>query len=121
MVKKVKLRAEAHGGSKYIVIDGQPYVGEKMSFEEWLKKHELSYKDDCLHLRGSLKFVSVRALGEWAWKEVLTLNKKDFGKGSFDKFYKGRHYDFYFIHKNIAVACLGRKEVEKRLKKAGGK
>jgi len=96
------------------------------SFEGFLKKKSLSVGDSWINVpyddigdEADEQVVFLKDLGEWAWAKILTLNKEDFRKGAFDKFYSGRYLDFYLIHKEIAVACLGKKEVEKRLKQAG--
>lgn len=52
-------------------------------------------------------WIPVRALGEWAWKQIEgNIRITKFGGDC--------------LEKQIAVACLGEKEVRKRLKEAGG-
>ena len=84
-----------------------------MSFKKWLDKNKFctadippsadkylgtGCSDDCINV------IPVQALGEWAFrhsKELMAYGWVE-GSGFFDE---------------IAVACLGEKEVEKRLRK----
>ena len=89
--------------------------GGKMSasFEEFLEH----YKVDTGY--GMMPFIHVADLGIWAWKRIMEMSKeKDFFSGftRWDKYYTGRYLDYFMLHKEIAEACLGKEEIEKRLK-----
>jgi len=80
-----------------------------MKFKEFLKEakcpsYSVNIAGGCIHIRD---------LGEWAWgawlKRAQTQNCKNI-KWLFEK---GMSKDLI----NQAVACLGKKEIEKRLKK----
>lgn len=93
------------------------------SFEKWLKKNKFDeidfYRDsddgaaevpDEANIGEDV--VSVRALGEWAFEIGLALDKKYKNGESLEAFGRG------MAIQEIAVACLGRAEIEKRLKEA---
>ncbi len=98
-----------------------------MGFEKYLERNSW-----VLNSHSDTKVISIHTLGEWAWKTFYENTKrirlaKD-GKGAFkDK--KGRvrrlkkEYMNKLIHRNdvyinIALACLGKKEIDKRLQDA---
>lgn len=83
------------------------------TFEEFLTQ----YRVDTGY--GMMPFIHVTDLGIWAWKRILEMSKeKDFRSGftGYDKYYTGRYLDYFMLHKEIAEACLGKGEIEKRLK-----
>lgn len=97
-----------------------------MSFEDFLKK-ESRYPEN-RHPENSM-CISVQALGEWAWKFILEDIKQIDMPNQAKK--EGWVFDFpnvdaYYaqemalnqiaLHWEIAVACLGEKEIKKRLK-----
>jgi hypothetical protein len=75
-----------------------------MEFDKWLKKYKCSRRDI---ERGNVgidyKFVSIHALGGLAWKESRN-NKQHTPVSREDRWF------------DLAVACLGKKEIRKRLK-----
>jgi len=69
------------------------------SFEEFLKRNSpLSY------CGGLIPVILVRDLGEWAWKNVVIGEEERSQLSQYDVF------------REIAVTCLGKVEIEKRLK-----
>lgn len=80
------------------------------SFKAWLKKNkrpaEWQGTDNKLHFGAD---ISVRALGEWALQQMKEPH-------NFVKAHKKNET----LHWQIAVACLGKKTVRKRLKAAVG-
>lgn len=83
------------------------------SFEEFLNQ----YRVDSGY--GMMPFIHIQDLGIWAWKRILEMSKEgDFRSGftGYDKYYTGRYLDYFMLHKEIAEACLGKEEVENRLK-----
>jgi len=79
------------------------------SFEKFLKENVFTVANPELLTSGK-DVVGVKDLGEWAWEKVATAQKwrgKDFRNwiGCRSPYFK------------IAIACLGRKEIEKRLEK----
>ena len=93
-------------------------------FVEWLKENRFDCEHNYIYTIEEWDFednycedgenLKVSALGDWAWKEVegfFLTNNLGYELESFKEPYK-----FYL---KIAVACLGEKEVEKRLKQAG--
>lgn len=92
-----------------------------MNFEEFLKK-ESRYPEN-RHPENSM-CISVQALGEWAWEIVKTTLKEANYESDWDEdaqnlagvygFFEDDFSDTPVLE--IAVACLGEKEVKKRLK-----
>lgn len=89
-------------------------------FGKWLKEAKFK-KIKKLGKNGELKpvsnlptyVVSVRALGEWAWGEYESIINPKQVSGSLGDFFWGNEE----LYEEIAVACLGKKEIKKRLKK----
>lgn len=67
-----------------------------VSFEELLKNKSFLW-----HPSFKNKVIDLRDLGEWAWEE---LNKKT------------PEYDENQVHWSIAISCLGKTEITKRIK-----
>jgi len=106
-----------------------------ISFAEWLENNEtyqmLKYSDAGEVLFTGKKVVSVRALGEWAlekakaWLDVIYAETPKRYRKDFEAFQELRKDINQFdepsetfianIYFEIAVACLGAKEVERRL------
>ncbi len=99
-----------------------------MRFEKWLKENILETGE---HYKGETivaKYLPVFGLGEWAWENFNDRGRK-ISEGHFatardvgiPKF-KGTVYDWHKqrnnIYFNVAVACLGKKEIRRRLEKA---
>jgi hypothetical protein len=91
------------------------------SFEEFLKKKSI----DAIFGHVDLNVVSTEDLGEWAWQKIkdgieFFMSEYDFTPKSWvDDFRQEKHnaeMDFNFELFEIAVGCLGKKEIEKRLK-----
>ena len=84
-----------------------------MEFEEFLKKNT---SDNILKLAQ----INVKDLGEWAWKEYrkqtkhFTLYESHFEELA--TFLNGEYNGLRTVYLEIAVACLGKEEIEKRLK-----
>lgn len=98
-------------------------------FGEWLKKNKI--KNLKMPFDGGvadveLDVVSVRALGEWAWEEsgwVIEESYKIWKEEEYDctlfEFIENQIQCTYWTHQkmyDIILACLGRCEIEKRLK-----
>ena len=100
-----------------------------MDFKKFLKK--FSYLDDCLDVIGNgkpLTVVPIKEIGEWAWKKFL----KDLKQvKKINKYKKPLHamakehlpnnplhlpLGFCIQYIDIAIACLGKKEIQKRVK-----
>ena len=75
------------------------------SFVEWLKKNKFVCEDgrDCMPpINDNEEAITVRALGEWAWGKVI-------------EYHEVGNYRAKELYWGIAVACLGKQKVEKRL------
>ena len=98
-----------------------------MDFKKWLKKNKIRVKGDLLKFPTSYGFVSfygrkyvipVRALGEWAWERLM---KRFKFIRSYDLNVRKMEAEVAFKQElpelltEIAIACLGEKEVKKRL------
>jgi len=81
-------------------------------FKEWLEKNKIEtaegYKGDIV----KAEYLHVSALGEWAWGQYLVYFSHK-SKGGRWRVKSKRRKEFYF---EIASACLGEAEIEKRLK-----
>lgn len=94
-----------------------------MDFEKFLKKNTVFVDafnrvvEDPLNPTYKFKAVSLESLGEWAWDNSIMI--RDVLKSGFEK--DKKDYDLMASKAGtlyeIAVACLGRGEVKKRLKK----
>lgn len=84
-----------------------------MNFEEFLKEE----KKRNIRCGGTGEVILVEDLGEWAWtfvKKGAELNEITFY--DFDKTIDFEPDTCWYSYYEIAVACLGKKEIEKRLK-----
>jgi len=86
------------------------------SFEEFLNS-----KDTKRYHTEKGRFVSVEDLGEWAWQEWKKYSKTFYFDWIFSKNKETKNLGNSLFKRNnllwqIAIACLGKKEIEKRLK-----
>ena len=82
------------------------------TFEKFIEKH-------CEMVRQvgiDNKYILVKELGEWAWAEFAEVYPKSHGKEVEEWWFaQGQMYTF----EEIATACLGKEEVDKRMKGVG--
>lgn len=95
-----------------------------MNFAEFLEKEKCKYGED------KSPFVSVRALGEWAWdefterKRLIRWHLDNAGERDLLQYFKEQTEYIYhssahfFAYYPIAIACLGEAEVKKRLEES---
>ncbi len=73
-----------------------------MNFKQFLEKNRL-YDDWCERDDYKTDSISIKTLGEWAFQ-------KAYKSGGF-----GLEDDSFYVYRSIALACLGEKQVKKRL------
>jgi len=87
-------------------------------FEKFLKKSAYHLQDDGVLVatgKRDADLIHVKDLGEWAWKDIVPIiSKLDFL--FFDYIDAVDKHNENNLLWNIAVACLGREEVARRLK-----
>ncbi len=102
-----------------------------MDFETFLKKKGYREWNPKTKVTGKITSLSVKSLGEWAWKQVnwkWVLNDIGLFRMKWDKETKYERlgwvditiFNFHkveFVYWNIAMGCLGMKVIEKRIVK----
>ena len=103
-----------------------------MEFKELLEKKKYKYGNDEQPMLSMPEVIMLSDLGEWAWNEIAedyNYEKKEIKKARGTEIEDDAivaFYDFWDrgetqLLKEIAVACLGKKEIEKRLMKLEAK
>jgi len=90
-----------------------------MEFEKWLEKHQVDSWECNSGIGGNEAHISIKALGEWAYLQIKnTLKSRYMPKFDSIDFYLSLADDEGTIqYYEIAVACLGKKEILKRMKR----